>query len=94
MVIISYNVGIEVEIMELFEKLEIKEYTKFEKVKGVGKTSGPHLGDHIWPAINSLIFTVLEEEKKNKLIEGVKNLRKLFGKEGIKAFVLPVEEIT
>ena len=94
LVIICYNVAIHEEVLEVLEELEIKSYTRFKEAQGVGKLSGPHLGTHIWPAINSVLMVALEEDKKDKLIEKVKELREKLGKEGVKAFVLPVEEIT
>ena len=93
LVIICYNVAIHEEALEILKEVGIQSYTKFEKVQGVGKLSGPHLGTHIWPAINSVMIIALEDEKKDKLIERIKELRKKLGKEGVKAFVLPVEEI-
>jgi len=94
LVIICYNVAIHEEVLEVLEELEIKSYTRFKEAQGVGKLSGPHLGDHIWPAINSVLIVALEEDKKDKLIEQIRELRKKLGKEGVKAFVLPLEEIT
>jgi len=36
----------------------------------------------------------LEKDEKDRLIKKIKELWKKLGKEGVKAFVLPVEEIT
>jgi len=94
LVIICYNVAIGDEVLEVLKETGVSSYTKFKEAEGVGKLSGPHLGTHIWPAINSVLMVALEEDKKDKLIEKIKELRKKLGKEGIKAFVLPVEEIT
>jgi len=94
LVIICYNVAIHEEVLEVLEGLEIKSYTRFKEAQGVGRLSGPHLGTHIWPAINSVLIVALEEDKKDKLIEKIRDLRKQLGKEGVKAFVLPLEEIT
>jgi len=52
------------------------------------------MGTHIWPGVNSLLAIVCEEENKDKILEEVQNLRSQFEREGIKAFVMPVEEIT
>jgi len=93
LVIICYNVAIHEEALEILKEVGIQSYTRFEEVQGVGKLSGPHLGTHIWPAINSVLMVALEEDKKDKLIEKIKELRKQLGREGVKAFVLPVEEI-
>lgn len=94
MVFIMYNIAINEEVMQVLKEVGIGEYTRWEKATGCGKTSGPHLGNHIWPAVNSVLAVVLEDDKKDKLIVQIKELRKRLGREGIKAFVLPVEEIT
>ena len=94
MVMISYNSAINSEVMELLEKCGIRNYTKWTQVQGKGETSGSHFGSEIWPGENSVLAIAIEDNEKNKLIEGLKNLRQKLGKEGIKAFVLPVEEIT
>jgi len=94
LVIICYNVAIGEEVMEVLKELEIKSYTRFERAQGVGTLAGPHLGTNVWPAVNSVMMIALEDEKKDKLIEKIKELRKKLSKEGVKAFVLPIEEIT
>ena len=94
LVIICYNIAIHEEVLEILKEVGIQNYTRFEKTQGIGKTSGPHLGNHIWPAVNSVLAVAVEDDKKDKLIKQIKELRKRLGKEGIKAFVLPLEEIT
>jgi len=94
MVFIMYNIAINDEVMQILKDVGIEEYTRWERATGCGKTSGPHLGNHIWPAVNSVLAVAAEDDKKNRLIERIKELRKKLGKEGIKAFVLPLEEIT
>ena len=94
LIIICYNVAIHQEVMEVLKETGIKNYTRFERAQGVGDLSGPHLGTNVWPAVNSVMIIALEDEKKDKLIEKIKELRKNLGKEGVKAFVLPLEEIT
>jgi len=94
LVIICYNVAIHEEALEILKEVGIQSYTRFEEVQGVGKLSGPHLGTHIWPVVNSVLVVAVEDDKKTQLIERIKELRKKLGKEGIKAFVLPIEEMT
>ena len=94
MVFIMYNIAIHEEVMEILRVAGVEEYTRWEKATGCGKTSGPHLGTSVWPAINSVMAVAVENDKKDKLINQIKELRKKLGKEGIKAFVLPLEEIT
>ena len=94
LVVICYNIAINEEVMEVLKELEIKSYTRFERTQGAGNLAGPHLGTNVWPAVNSVLAVAVEDDKKNRLIERIKELRKKSGKEGIKAFVLPLEEIT
>jgi len=94
LVVICYNIAINKEVMEVLKELEIKSYTEFERTQGAGNLAGLHLGTNVWPAVNSVMIIALEDDKKDKLIEKIKELRKKLGKEGVKAFVLPLEEIT
>ena len=94
MIFIMYNIAINDEVMEILKNEGIKGYTQWERVAGRGKTSGSHLGTHVWPAENSVLAIAVEDDKKDKLIKRIKEARKKLGKEGIKAFVLPLEEVS
>ncbi len=94
MVFIMYNIAINDEVMEILKDVGIEDYTRWERVTGCGKISGSHLGTNIWPPVNSVLAIAVEDDKKDKLIEKIKEERKKLGKEGLKAFVLPLEEIT
>ena len=94
MVWIAYNQAVSDEIDLCMKECVIEGYTRFPLVHGVGKTSGPHMGTHIWPAENKMLMIVCEEEKKTLVIELVRDLRAKFKKEGIKAFGVPLEEVT
>ncbi len=94
MVLISYYAGIEEELTEVLSSLGIEGYTKWERVLGRGKTSGPHLGTHIWPKTNALLSIALEDAQASLLMEKVQELKATpLGKEGIKAFLWPIEEM-
>ncbi|MFZ2602809.1 MAG: PG0541 family transporter-associated protein [Candidatus Omnitrophota bacterium] len=94
MVMVVYNEAIDMEVMELMEICVLKNYTKVMGVFGRGETSGTHLGNDIWPGRNNLLYVACEEKQSKQLISGVKDLRKKLGREGIKAFILPIEEAT
>lgn len=94
MVLISYYVGIEEELMEVLSSLGIEGYTKWERALGSGRTSGPHLGTHIWPKTNAFLSIALEDLQASQLIKKVQELKTTpLGKEGIKAFLLPLEDV-
>ena len=94
MVMISYNEAVDAEVMEVLEHCALKNYTKIVGTYGKGTTSGTHLGNDIWPGRNNILYAACKDEQAKQLISCVKELRKSLGKEGLKAFVLPIEEIT
>ena len=94
MFFITYNIAINDEVMAVFKTLGLKTYTRWEEVTGVGEHSGPHLANHIWPAKNSAIAIAVEDEKVEPLMAAIRALRKKMAKEGIKAFVLPIEDVS
>lgn len=94
MVLMVYNEAIDEEVMSGLEACCIENFTKWRKVLGKGNTSGPHLDSSIWPGANNVCMAVVEDEKAPAILTHVRSLRKTLGKEGVKAFILPVEEIT
>ncbi len=94
MVMIAYNEAIDLEVMEVLTGCGTENYTKIPSVFGKGTTSGTHLGNDIWPGRNNVLYVACEDKQAKQLISCVKELRKSLSKEGVKAFVLPVEEIT
>ncbi len=94
MVMIAYNEAIDAEVMEVLANCGLQNYTKIMGIFGRGSTSGTHLGNDIWPGRNNILYIACEEKQAQQILSCIKELRKKLGKEGIKAFVLPVEEVT
>jgi nitrogen regulatory protein PII len=94
MVMVVYNEAIDIEVMEALKKCGLKNYTKAVAAYGSGETSGIHLGDDIWPGRNNILYVACSQEESISLLARIKELRKSLGREGVKAFVLPVEDIT
>jgi hypothetical protein len=94
MVMVTYNEAIDAEVMEVLANCGLRNYTKIMGAFGRGNASGTHLGNDIWPGRNNILYIAGEEKQINQLLALVKELRKRLGPEGIKAFVLPVEEVT
>jgi hypothetical protein len=61
---------------------------------GKGITSGTHEGTDIWPGRNNILYIACDEKCSQKLLSCIKELKKTLGKEGVKAFILPLEEVT
>ena len=94
MVMIVYNEALDDEIMEALNRCASNNYTKVTGVFGKGNASGTHFGNDTWPGRNSIIYIACEEKEAKELLSAVSSLRKNLGKEGVKAFVLSLEEAT
>ncbi|KQC16416.1 MAG: hypothetical protein APR56_07430 [Methanosaeta sp. SDB] len=94
MVIIVYNGALDREVGKITAAAGVEGYTKWVEVYGRGRTSDPHLGTHVWPKVNYLMLICVEDEQARKLLEGIRELRKRLGREGVKAFMLPCEDVT
>ena len=93
-VMIAYNEAMDMEVMEVMENCAMRNYTKLTGVYGKGANSGTHLGNDIWPGRNNVLYIACQLEEANQLMSCVANLRKKLSKEGIKAFVWDIDDIT
>ena len=94
MTMLTYNEAMDEEVMQLLEECGLRNYTKLEGTHGKGETSGTHLGSETWPGLNNILYIACEDVQAKKIVAGVKELRKRLGREGVKAFVWEVEEVT
>jgi nitrogen regulatory protein PII len=94
MIIIAYNEAIDEDVMEMLRVNGQKEYTKWTKVRGWGRLSEPHLLTPVWPKANNILMTCVEDEKAGPIMDGVRKLRQTLGHAGVKAFCLPVDDVT
>lgn len=93
MVFIVYNAAMSDEVDECLDRCKIESYTKFPKLHGKGRLSGPHMGTHIWPATNSALLIACDDEKVQPILEEVSKLKSSMKKVGIRAFVIPLEDM-
>lgn len=94
MVMLTYNEAVDVDVMEVLNSFGLINYTRAPRMHGKGTTSGTHLGSLVWPGLNNILFVACDDEQANKVVSGIINLRKTLGKEGVKAFVMPIDQIT
>jgi nitrogen regulatory protein PII len=94
MAIIVYNEALDDEVMEVLGNCTMQNYTKLTGVFGKGETSGTHMGNDIWPGRNNILYVACEEKQAKQILSCVRALRQKLGREGVKAFVLPIEEMT
>ena len=69
-----------------------KFYTKYPNILGVG-SSGPRMGDAVWPEENFVLVVWCDEEEAQKIGRAVSFVKERFPNEGIKVFGLPEVEI-
>ncbi|MCL2318784.1 MAG: hypothetical protein FWC45_01770 [Treponema sp.] len=65
-----------------------KYYTKYPHIIGVG-SSGPRMGDSVWPEENFAIVIWCELEEARKIEQAVAGVKQQFPGEGIKVFGVP-----
>ena len=80
-------------VRALIGRHDVHAYTELSEVVGAGAT-GRHFGTRVWPGKSILIFTVVPDAKRGELLSALKEFAKtLMPAEGMRVFVLPVEEM-
>ena len=80
------------ELIKLLETAGVHAYTELTQVTGEGLT-GKKLGTAEWPDRSTLLFTIVADDRKAALTAALKKFKTvLYPEEGLRAFVLPVEE--
>jgi hypothetical protein len=82
------NHSVEENILEELHSMSIGAfYTKYPNILGVG-TSGPHMGDAVWPEENFALVIWCEKPEAALIEQAVANVKEKFPDEGIKVFKL------
>jgi len=91
-VFIAYSQALTEAVNNILERNHIRGYTKWADVQGSGTNSGePHFGSHTWPAMNSSILTIIEDEAVEPLLASLKKLDAKAEQQGLRAFVWNIE---
>jgi len=71
----------------------IHAYTEMKHAVGEGET-GKKFGNRLWPDESIVTFMVVDDEKKSEITHLVHECQsRLLPAEGMRAFILPVEEV-
>jgi len=82
------------EIIAIFDRLKIRGFTYWSETQGRGTHRGePHYGTHAWPSLNCSFLTFVEEHQVDELLEALKKLDQTAEQQGLRAFVMPCEEM-
>ena len=80
------NRSVEEDLLAAFAAAEVAaNYTKFPIVHGVG-SSGPRMGDAVWPEENFAMVVWCEEYEAHRIAEAAATVKARFPSEGIKVF--------
>lgn len=91
-IFISFNQAYYEEILNIMDRNNIRGFTYWDNVAGRGSDKGePHYGDHAWPTLNGVIWTMIEDEKVDRFLTLLNKLDKQAEDQGLRAFVLNVE---
>lgn len=93
MVFIVYSQAADYDVLAAIKQTGVRGYTKMEKACGEGVDTEPKLHTHTWPGENSVLFLALEEDEIPGVVEAVRTLKTEHPRSGVKAFILPMEEI-
>ncbi len=90
---ISYNQAITERVEAMLDEIGIRGYTLFPLTHGRGSYTGePHRANHTWPAMNSTILAVVEDEKVEPAMAALREIDKDTQLQGMRAFVWNVEQ--
>jgi hypothetical protein len=85
------NHSVEENILEALQEQGMgKYYTKYPNIIGVG-SSGPRMGDAVWPEENFALVIWCGEEEARGIERTVAKVKERFPDEGVKVFGLPPE---
>jgi hypothetical protein len=91
-VFIVYNQAHTEKVEYLFEKLNIRGFTRWTDLTGRGSVDGPpHMNTHTWPEQNSARLAVMEDDMIEGVLDAVRRLDEENKDVGIRAFVWNVE---
>jgi hypothetical protein len=87
------NHSVEENIREALDKEEAgKYYTRYPNVLGAG-SSGPRMGDAVWPEENFVLVIWCEEAEARAIGRAVAAVKEQFPNEGIKVFGLTPDPV-
>lgn len=80
-------------IRATLDRMNCRGFTYLDQVQGRGsKTGEPHYGSHAWPSMCSAIFTMVDDEKVDPLLEVLHKMDKETEQLGLRAFVWNIEK--
>lgn len=93
-VFISFDQAHRESVIQALNSSMMRGFTLWEQTQGRGSEKGePHYGSHAWPSENSSILSVCDDEKVPAILERLKKIDADKPNLGLRAFVIPVEQM-
>jgi nitrogen regulatory protein PII len=93
-IFIVYNQAHTEKVEYMFEKQNIRGFTRWTNLTGRGSATGdPHMGTHTWPEQNTARLTIVEDEMVDTILETVRKMDEMNKDVGIRAFVWNIEKM-
>lgn len=90
---ISYNQAMTERIAAMLDEVGIRGYTLFPLTHGRGSYTGePHMANHTWPAMNSTVLAMVDDDKVAPAMERLREIDKDTQLQGLRAFVWNIEQ--
>ena len=86
-IFVSCNQALYEELQQEMKQLGVRGYTAWEELIGCGTATGePHLGDAVWPTMNSALLTIVEDEQCKPFMAALRELDERNPQLGLRAF--------
>ena len=93
-VFLACNQSMYDEVIQIMDNMGVRGFTGWEELIGRGTTDGePHLGNHAWPAMNSALISVMEDDKAQKFLAELKKLDEDNHQQDLRAFAWDVTAV-
>ncbi|MBO7313973.1 MAG: hypothetical protein J6U48_07085 [Alistipes sp.] len=91
---ISYNQALTDRINKMLDDHGVRGFTRWGLTEGRGTFDGePHYGTHAWPAMNSSVLAIVEDEKIPVLLDSLRDIDVTTKQQGSRAFVWNIEQM-
>ncbi|MBO5890031.1 MAG: hypothetical protein J6Q28_01195 [Alistipes sp.] len=91
---ISYNQALTDRINKMLDDHGVRGFTRWGLTEGRGTFDGePHYGTHAWPAMNSSVLAIVEDEKIPVLLDTLRDIDVTTKQQGSRAFVWNIEQM-
>lgn len=90
---LSYNQALTDRIDKMLDDHGVRGFTRWALTEGRGTYNGePHYGTHAWPAMNTSILAIVEDDKIEPLLQAVRDIDSTTEQQGSRAFVWDITQ--